>query len=91
MVDALAGTPAAGRSHAIAHAVSSGATSQAIDSTPLASRAVVAHAARSAFIGGLNDILVVAAVVALIGAVLAAVLVRQRDFVAHAQPAAAAA
>jgi EmrB/QacA subfamily drug resistance transporter len=91
MIDALAGTPVAGRSHALAHAVSSGAASQAIDSAPPASRALVAHAARSAFIGGLNDILVVAAVVALVGGVFAAVLVRQRDFVAQPQPAAAAA
>ncbi len=91
MIDALAGTPVAGRSHALAHAVSSGAASQAVDSATPASRALVAHAARSAFIGGLNDILVVAGVVALIGAAFAAVLVRQRDFVVHGQPAAAAA
>jgi hypothetical protein len=90
-VDALAGTPMAGRSHALAHAVSSGAGSQAIDAVPPASRAVVADAAQSAFVGGLNDILVVAAVVALVGAVLGAALVRQQDFVAQPQAAAAAA
>jgi predicted MFS family arabinose efflux permease len=90
-IDALAGTPVAGRSHALAHAVSSGAASQAIDSAPPASRAVLEHAARSAFVGGLNDILVVAGVVALVGAVLGAALVRQRDFVAQPQTAAAAA
>jgi EmrB/QacA subfamily drug resistance transporter len=90
-VDALAGTPMAGRSHALAHAVSSGAGSQAIDALPPASRAVVADAAQSAFVGGLNDILVVAGVVALVGAVLGAALVRQQDFVAQPQTAAAAA
>jgi EmrB/QacA subfamily drug resistance transporter len=91
LADGLAGTPAAGRSHALAHAVSSGAASQAVDSAPPASRAVIAHAARSAFIGGLNDIFLVAAIVALIGAALGAVLVRQSDFVAQPQPAGAAA
>jgi predicted MFS family arabinose efflux permease len=91
VIDALAGTPMAGRSHAIAHAVSSGSASQAIDSAPPASRAVVAHAARSAFIGGLNDIFIVAAVTAFAGALLAAALTRQRDFVAQPQAAAAAA
>jgi EmrB/QacA subfamily drug resistance transporter len=91
LIDALAGTPAAGRSHAIAHAVSSGQASQVVDSAPAASRAVIAHASESAFVGALNDILVVAAVVALVGAVLAAALVRQEDFVAQPQPAAAAA
>ena len=87
VIDALAATPAAGRSHSIAHAVSSGAASQAIHSAPTASQAVIEHAARSAFIGGLNDIFVVAAVTAFAGAVLATALVRQSDFVVQAQPA----
>jgi predicted MFS family arabinose efflux permease len=89
--DNLAGTPVAGRSHAIAHAVSSGQARQVIDSAPPASRAVLSHAADAAFVGALNDILVIAAAIALIGAVLGAVLVRQKDFVAQPQPAAAAA
>jgi EmrB/QacA subfamily drug resistance transporter len=91
LTDALAGTPAAGRSHAFAHAVSSGQASQVVESAPPASRAVIAHASQSAFVGALNDILVVAALVALVGAVLAAALVRQEDFVAQPQPAPAAA
>jgi EmrB/QacA subfamily drug resistance transporter len=45
--------------------------------------------ARQAFIDGLNEILVVAAIVAFVGAVLAVALVRSRDFVAHQQPVAA--
>jgi EmrB/QacA subfamily drug resistance transporter len=91
LVDALAGTPAAGRGDALAHAVSSGQASQAVASAPPASRAVIAHAARTAFVGGLNDILIVAGVVALVGAVLAGALVRQSDFVAQPQAAAAGA
>jgi EmrB/QacA subfamily drug resistance transporter len=48
---------------------------------------VLAH---SAFISGLNRILVVAAVVLFAGAVLALVLIRQRDFVASGEAAAEA-
>ncbi|MDX6685278.1 MAG: hypothetical protein QOF86_1406 [Baekduia sp.] len=40
--------------------------------------------------GALNEILVIAAVVALVGAVAALVLVRSKDFVAHGAPAAGA-
>jgi EmrB/QacA subfamily drug resistance transporter len=51
----------------------------------------VAGPAREAFItgwtGALNEILVIAAIVALAGAVAAAVLIRGRDFVAHGAPA----
>jgi EmrB/QacA subfamily drug resistance transporter len=50
----------------------------------------LSHAAEQAFVGGLNDILVYAAVLAFVGAVLATLLTRPQDFVAHApQPAAA--
>jgi EmrB/QacA subfamily drug resistance transporter len=43
----------------------------------------LSHAAESAFVGGLNDILVVAAIVAVVGAALAALLTRPQDFIAH--------
>jgi MFS family permease len=49
----------------------------------------LSQAAEQAFVGGLNDILVYAAIVAFVGAVLAAALTRPRDFIAHgAAPAA---
>jgi predicted MFS family arabinose efflux permease len=51
---------------------------------PAPQRHMVAEAARSAFIGGLNDILVIAFIVAFVGAVLALLLVRQSDFVTSA-------
>jgi EmrB/QacA subfamily drug resistance transporter len=60
---------------------------------PAAQRHAVADAARSAFIGGLNDILVIAFIVAFAGALLALLLVRQSDFVQsapQAEPVAAA-
>ena len=50
----------------------------------------VPAAARATFISGFNAILEVGAVVAAIGAVLAFVLVRRRDFVASGPPPAAA-
>jgi EmrB/QacA subfamily drug resistance transporter len=49
---------------------------------PGGQRQAVANAARDAFIGGLNDILVIATIVAFAGALLALLLVRQSDFVA---------
>jgi len=85
VVELLSSTPVSGRSHAIADMVGNGQAEEAVRSTPPPTRGVVADAARQAFVSGLNEILVVAAVVALAGAGLAFVLVRRRDFVA--QPA----
>lgn len=47
----------------------------------LASRTRDAASARAGFTGGLNEILVIGAIVAFAAAVLSAVLIRQRDFV----------
>jgi EmrB/QacA subfamily drug resistance transporter len=68
---ALAGTPLAARSGAIAAGVTSGGGSD-----PAA-----AAAGRAAFASALNDITLVAAVIALIAAVLSVLLIRRRDFV----------
>jgi MFS family permease len=65
----------------LAEAVSSGGGAAAARAVPPGARELVATAARKAYIDGFNEILVVAAVLALVGAVLAVVLVRQRDFV----------
>jgi hypothetical protein len=74
--------------HPFAQAVSSGATQQALQIVPAPFRSDAKTLADSAFIGGLNGILVVAAVVLFAGAVLAFALVRQRDFVASSAPVA---
>ena len=68
--------------HRAADAVSSGQAAALLHSLPPERRAVAAHVARTAFTGALNDVLLIAAIVALAGAALAAVLVRTRDFVA---------
>ena len=50
--------------------------------------AALTRLAEQSFVDGLNDILLVAAIVALVGAILAAVLTRPGDFYDHAAPAA---
>jgi EmrB/QacA subfamily drug resistance transporter len=64
----------------ISAAVSSG-SAPALPGAGPGVRHAIATAARQAFIDGLNEILIVAAVVALAGAILAVALVRRRDFV----------
>jgi uncharacterized membrane protein YdjX (TVP38/TMEM64 family) len=72
-------------------AVASGATQQALQAVPAPLRPRAATLADSAFISGLNEILLVAAFVLFTGAVLAFVLVRRRDFVASGPAVEAAA
>ena len=82
---ALAGTPAAGQAGRIASAVTAGGVAQVVGSAPQQTRAAIEHAARTAFIDGLNTLFVISAVVALAGGLLAFALVRQRDFVSGHQ------
>ena len=94
VVELLSSTPVAGRGHAIADMVGNGEAAQAIRSSPPSARGVVADAARQAFISGLNEILVIAAILAFVGAGVGFLLVRRRDFVAlpaAAEPAPAGA
>ena len=49
----------------------------------------LSQAAEQAFVGGLNDILVYAAILAFVGAVLATALTRPQDFIAHGAASAA--
>ena len=82
----LSGTPLAGHAHALAHAISTGGAPQAIASTPRAApRPRRRERARSALVGGLNTILLIGAIVAFAAAVASFVLIRERDFVAHAE------
>jgi EmrB/QacA subfamily drug resistance transporter len=77
----------AGHVHQFAKAVSSGGTQQALQAVPASARAQAKTLANSAFISGLNEILLVAAFVLFAGAVLAFVLVRQRDLVSSGEAA----
>jgi predicted MFS family arabinose efflux permease len=74
-----------------AQAVASGGAQQALQDVPASARSQAETLAHSAFISGLNSILLVAAFVLFAGAVLALALVRQRDFVASGESAAAGA
>ena len=76
----------AGLGQRIADAAATGHGSQALGDVPAPQRAVAADVARAAFAGGLEDVLLVAALVAFAGAVLALALVRGRDFVAATRP-----
>jgi EmrB/QacA subfamily drug resistance transporter len=83
----LAGTPAASATHPIAHILGSGQVGRAAALAPPALRPTVAHAARQAFITGLNELFVIAGICAFVTALLAFALVRQRDFAPAQQPA----
>jgi hypothetical protein len=71
--------------HAIATAISSGQTQQAIARVPSRARAIVGEVARASFVADLNQILLVAAIPALAGAIAAVLLVRSSDFVAQTE------
>jgi EmrB/QacA subfamily drug resistance transporter len=88
---ASSGQVPAGHLHQFAQAVSSGATAQAVRAVPARARSQATTLAHSAFIHGLNEILLVAAFVLFAGAVLAFALVRRQDFVASGPPVEAAA
>jgi hypothetical protein len=85
MEDSLRGVHGVDASR-IAHSVATGSTKQAIASAPPAARGMIASAARSAYISGLNEIFVVGAIVAFTGAVAGFALVRRRDFAHRGAP-----
>jgi EmrB/QacA subfamily drug resistance transporter len=87
----LAGTSLAGRASQISHAVAGAGTQQVLSSVPAAERARATAAIHFAFASAMNEILLVAGIVALVGAGLVLALVRGRDFVVHGAPEPAAA
>src|SRR5690242_2434251 len=82
----LAGTPGASHAAQIAHAVSGGGAQQVVSAIPSAQRHVATAAIHASFASAMNDILTVAGVVALVGAVFTVALVRGKDFVASSTP-----
>jgi EmrB/QacA subfamily drug resistance transporter len=83
LAPALVGTPVAGKAHTIAHAVAAGGAQTVLARVPPGLRAEATRGIHGAFASSLNDILIVAAVVAFTGAALALVLIRGRDFVVY--------
>jgi EmrB/QacA subfamily drug resistance transporter len=76
-----AGTPAAtgSRPRELVEAASSGNLDQALQAVPAGSRAQVGHAAREGFLAGMNEILLLGGLLALVGAVVALFLVRESE------------
>ena len=76
-----AGTPAAhgDRPRQLIEAASSGNLNQALGSVPDGARATVAHAAREGFLAGMNEILLLGALLSIAGALLALLLVREGE------------
>ncbi len=74
-----------GGAHALATAIANGQAAQAIAHVPAQARAAVGEVARASFVSGLNEIFLVAAIVALAGAVAALTLIRSSDFVAQTE------
>jgi EmrB/QacA subfamily drug resistance transporter len=87
IVSGLRATPLASHAHALATAVSQGQGQRALGAAPAADSKIAGHAVRSAFVAGLNEILIVAGIGALVAAVVAVLLIRGRDFVAAHAPA----
>jgi EmrB/QacA subfamily drug resistance transporter len=87
LVGALRHTPVAHASNQLAGAISSGQVSRVIASVPAGVRGAVAQAAHHSFVSSLDNLLLIAAIVAFAGALFAFSLIRQRDFVEAESPA----
>jgi EmrB/QacA subfamily drug resistance transporter len=70
----------------LADVVASGGIKAAVASSPQASQHQVEVASKAAFVGAMNDILLIAGLIVLTGAALGFALVRSSDFVAYGQP-----
>jgi EmrB/QacA subfamily drug resistance transporter len=79
--DLAAGTPAAAgaRPRELVEAASSGNLDHALGAVPPGARPAVAHAAREGFLAGMNEILLLGGLLALVGSVIALLLVRERE------------
>jgi len=91
VASALSGTPLAPRAADVGDAVAASGGPDVVAGVPAAARETLARAAEQGFIDGLNEILLVAAVLAFATAIASLVLIRQRDFVTAPAPGAAAA
>ncbi len=81
VVSQLAGTPLAHSAHTLAAGISTGHAAQVIASAPPSVRGQLAAASVTSFASALDEILLIAAVIAFCGSIIGFVLIRQRDFV----------
>jgi predicted MFS family arabinose efflux permease len=78
----LAASPVgAGQSGRVVTAIQSGRIGEVIAAAPPQARGVIGRVAKESFISGLNELFVIAGIVAFVGAASALVLVRSRDYV----------
>jgi hypothetical protein len=68
-----------GHGRQLVEAVSAGRLRDAIAGLPAGAGRIVAHAAREGFLSGLNEVLLLGGGLALLGAIVAALLVRERE------------
>jgi EmrB/QacA subfamily drug resistance transporter len=81
VIDHLAATPLSTTAHQVARGIANGGAAHAITAAPAPLRGLVAGAARAGFVSGLNEILLIGAIVAGAGAVASLTLIRERDFI----------
>jgi EmrB/QacA subfamily drug resistance transporter len=81
VASSLTGTPLAHSAHQVAAAVSSGNIARLVAHAPSAVREQLAAAATGSFVHALNDIVLIAAVVAFAGAAISLSLISPKDFV----------
>jgi len=91
IADRLAGTPGASHAGQVAEAVSGGQLGQVLAQSPAGSRQQIASAATDSFVTALDHIILIAAIIAFVGAAFSLLLIRQRDFVISGPGGAAAA
>ncbi len=93
IVSRLGGAPhvTARAAHALASAVAQGnGAAGGLAAVPAAARRIAAHAVRSSFVSGLNDVFLVGAILVLVSSVLTLILIRSRDFESSAARSGAA-
>jgi EmrB/QacA subfamily drug resistance transporter len=83
LASALAGSAGSAHVDQIARAVTAGGARRAIAAAPASARPRLEHAIHAAFTAALNDLLLIAGLVAIVGGLLAFALVRGSDFVVH--------
>jgi EmrB/QacA subfamily drug resistance transporter len=81
VAELTAGTPAADGDHPrqLIEAASSGNLGQALSAVPPGARGTVTHAAREGFLAGMNEVLLLGALLSIIGAALALLLVQEHQ------------
>jgi hypothetical protein len=90
LADSLAGTPLAGRASQLSEQLSAGG-GDVVGSLPRGQRVVVLDAVDAAFVSGLDEIFLIGGILALLAAVAALVMVKQRELLNLQEQAPAAA